>query len=744
MNRDPLTQASLPAEVAPGMVLGGKFQIVRKLGRGGMGIVFEAHHMDLDERVALKFLRPMEATEKVHFQRFYREARTAAKIKSEHVTRVLDIGKLESGGLYMVMEYLEGNDLGKHLKLRGKLSITDAVDYMLQACDALAEAHANGIVHRDLKPANLFLANMPDGSVMVKVLDFGIAKQADEEVSGLTDTALIFGSVVYMSPEQMKSTRDVDLRTDIYALGVTLYELIAGKPPFQAKLVPELLVQKAQGKPTPLRDLVPDAPEELEKVLDKSFERDLNLRYESIAAFAAALAPFGSGSTKHILARINRIREKESTTRTFSKGKIIPELKQFAKELELELELGGQRESDPDMKKLEWSDEWAEDIASPKRRSVPPVRAPLPSLPKTSGLQIVPGVRAGGPSGVSHEPPPPPVSAMPPTLTSVTTEPQRADMFRSQLPRLYPPEDRSSDLDERQALMDLEQGPPNEAAPAPGSGGSSNTKWVIGLIAVALFGGIGGTVAWLVKSGRVRLPGADPQVTVPAPATEAPPTTAPAAAPTGEVDKPASSRVEPSPSGAPVDPTAAPSASAAPDAPPGEVPPRHLCAPGTKASGECTGGLSAWCDRDEKRIACCDVGLVPSGAGSAGGAGETCGCPPGAPLMPKAIAAGCSLPADAKPLSLGAIQEVIRAKQADFQGCYKALPPDPRRPFASVVVAIELSPEGRVFSARVEHSNAPDKAAEACLASVVEKLRFPPPTARGMKFLHPITLSIGN
>jgi serine/threonine-protein kinase len=723
MTRDPLTQAGLAPEVAPGMVLAGKFQIVRKLGRGGMGIVFEAHHMDLDDRVALKFLRSTEATEKVPLQRFYREARTAAKIKSEHVTRVLDIGKLDSGGLYMVMEYLEGNDLGKLLKTRGKVSITDAVDYILQACDAVAEAHAHGIVHRDIKPANLFLANQPDGSVIVKVLDFGIAKQADEEVSGLTDTALIFGSVVYMSPEQMKSTRDVDHKTDIYALGVTLYELIAGKPPFQAKLVPELLVQKAQGKPTPLRDLEPDAPEALEKVLEKSFERDLNARYESIAAFAHALAPFGSAESSHIIARINRIREKESTTRTFSKAKIIPELKAFAKELELEL--GGQRESDPDVKKLEWSDEWSEEI-SPKRRSTPPIRPIAISLPKTSGLQIIPGVRAGGPSGLGDEPPP--SSAAPPTLTSVTAEHRRVDEPRLQLPRLYPQEDRSSDLEERPALVDLEKGDPSEVSPPPPR---SRKTAIVVLLAVGLLGAVAGTGVWLVKSGRVPLRGAE----APAPAIS---TAAPVAAPpsTAPVATPASAQVEPS---------AAPEASAAPStsstsssAAPVGAPPRHLCAPGTKASAECSHGLSAWCDRDEKRIACCDVGLVPSGSA------DTCGCPLGGPLMPKAIATGCSLPADAKPLSLVAIQEVIRAKQPDLQGCYKAVPPDPRRPFANVVVGIELAPDGRVFSARIEGSNAPDKTAEACLLGVAEALRFPPPTARGMRFLHPLTIPLRN
>jgi serine/threonine-protein kinase len=730
MSRDLLTQTGLPPEVAPGMVLAGKFQIVRKLGRGGMGIVFEAHHMELDDRVALKFLRPTEAAEKVPLQRFYREARTAAKIKSEHVTRVLDIGKLDSGAPYMVMEYLEGVDLGKHLKTRGKLSVTDAVDFILQACDAVGEAHANGIVHRDIKPANLFLSNQPDGSVIVKVLDFGIAKQADEEVSGLTDTQLIFGSVVYMSPEQMKSTRDVDLKTDIYALGVTLYELIAGKPPFQAKLVPELLVQKAQGKPTPLRELVPEAPEALEKVLEKSFERDLNARYDSIAAFAHALAPFGSDRSKHILARIDRIREKESTTRTFSKAKIIPELKQFAKELELELG-GDQRESDPDMKKLEWSDEWAEDM-SPKRRSTPPIRPIAISLPKTSGLQIIPGVRAGGAPELSDDLPP--SSGEPPssTMSSISSEGRRLEAPRPQMP-LQVPQAQPSQPDGRPALLDLELGDPSEVSTMSKRGRGP----IIGaLLVFAILGGAVGTGVWFIRRGMS--PGPSVVDRGQTEVVPAPPASAPTAAPIADpapIATPAPLPAEPT--GAP-SAEAAPSATAAVEAPASGPAPRHLCAPGTKASGECSNGLSAWCDRQEKKVACCDVGLVPSGAADA------CGCPLGGPLMPKAVAAGCSLAPDAKPLSLGAIQEVIRAKQPDFQGCYKAAPADPKRPaVVQVVVGIELAPDGRVFAARIENAKAHDKAAEACVVGVAEALRFPPPTARGMRFLHPLSLPVG-
>src|SRR5262249_7967928 len=153
------------------------------------------------------------------------------KIKSEHVARVSDVGTLETGAPYMVMEFLDGHDLSKLLETRGVFTIADAVDYVIQGCEAIAEAHSYGIVHRDLKPANLFLTRSKDGSPFVKVLDFGISKVSNHEVESLTRTTAAMGSALYMSPEQMQQTRSVDHRTDIYALGVAVYEMLAGKQP---------------------------------------------------------------------------------------------------------------------------------------------------------------------------------------------------------------------------------------------------------------------------------------------------------------------------------------------------------------------------------------------------------------------------------------------------------------------------------------------------------------------------------
>src|SRR5215471_2945366 len=217
-DREPLVSATSPpvskaAPIHPGTVLAGKYRVDRLLGQGGMGVVVEAHHIALDERVALKFLLPDYAQHPEASQRFLREARAAVKIKTEHVARVSDVGTLDTGAPYMVMEFLEGTDLSKYLENYGTLSIEDAIDYVIQGCEAIAEAHSYGIVHRDLKPANLFLTKRPDGSPLVKVLDFGISKViGGGGIENLTKTMAALGSALYMSPEQMQQTKSVDHR----------------------------------------------------------------------------------------------------------------------------------------------------------------------------------------------------------------------------------------------------------------------------------------------------------------------------------------------------------------------------------------------------------------------------------------------------------------------------------------------------------------------------------------------------
>jgi eukaryotic-like serine/threonine-protein kinase len=292
--RDAATQ-SFELPVHKGDVFGGRYEVDRVLGSGGMGMVVRAKHVRLDEMVAIKFLLPGASYNPEKVARFEREARAAAKIKGDHVARVLDLGSLESGMPYIVMEYLDGEDLDQRLQRRGPLSVGEAVDFVTQACEAMAEAHALGIIHRDLKSSNLFVVQCPDGSERVKVLDFGIAKVAEpapgDSEESRTRTMAVMGSPSYMSPEQLKSTRDVDARTDVWALGVILHELLSGYPPFDGDGLPELYVNIASGPPARVRR--PDVPEALEAVILKCLAKSKDDRYRDVAELALALAPFG-------------------------------------------------------------------------------------------------------------------------------------------------------------------------------------------------------------------------------------------------------------------------------------------------------------------------------------------------------------------------------------------------------------------------------------------------------------------
>ncbi|RYE82619.1 MAG: serine/threonine protein kinase, partial [Myxococcales bacterium] len=266
----------MTAPVQEGEVLAGKYQVERVLGVGGMGVVVAAKHLQLDQKVALKFLLPEALSNQDAVLRFEREARAAVKIQSEHVARVVDVGKLENGAPYMVMEYLTGNDLAEVMKVRGPMPFEEAVDWLLQASEAMAEAHSHGIIHRDLKPKNLFVIRRPDGTSSLKVLDFGISKSmapGSGDAAGLTNTTAVMGSPLYMSPEQLRSSRDVDARTDIWALGVILYELLAAHPPFTADTMPQLCMAIVSDPPPPLGVVRDDLPPGLEDVVLKALEK---------------------------------------------------------------------------------------------------------------------------------------------------------------------------------------------------------------------------------------------------------------------------------------------------------------------------------------------------------------------------------------------------------------------------------------------------------------------------------------
>jgi tRNA A-37 threonylcarbamoyl transferase component Bud32 len=290
---------------SPGDVLAGKYQIERLIGRGGMGAVFAAQHMLLNQRVAVKLLLGELASSQEATARFMNEARAAARIQGEHVARVLDIGQLPSGTPYMVLEYLEGSDLADLLKRRGVLSVPEVADYALQALDALGQAHAAGIVHRDLKPANLFLAKRHDGTSVVKVLDFGISKNLSPLAGtpqGMTQTRALLGSPEYMSPEQLRTPRGVDARTDIWSLGVILYELLSGSMPFTGESLGELFMQIMEATPPPLRSRRGDVPAALEGVVARCLNRDPNARFANVRELAEVLRVFASDQMRALLA----------------------------------------------------------------------------------------------------------------------------------------------------------------------------------------------------------------------------------------------------------------------------------------------------------------------------------------------------------------------------------------------------------------------------------------------------------
>ena len=310
-------RAGLPV---PGELLAGKYRVERILGVGGMGVVVAARHLDLDERVAVKFLLPHVPAHGEPVARFLREARAAIKIRSEHVVRIFDVGRLDNGAPYIVMEYLEGCDLSQLVARDGTLGVEQAVTYVLHACEAIAAAHSLGVIHRDLKPANLFLTTSTDGSPCVKVLDFGISKineaadsnrsasgGRDAPLSGLTSTTTIMGTPCFMSPEQLRSTRDVDGRTDIWSLGAILYALLAGAPPYDGESNADVSAKIIRDDPPPLRSIRADVPEGVEAVVQRCLEKLPAKRFADVVELAKALGEVGSDDAKRKALRITRM-----------------------------------------------------------------------------------------------------------------------------------------------------------------------------------------------------------------------------------------------------------------------------------------------------------------------------------------------------------------------------------------------------------------------------------------------------
>ena len=281
-----------------GQVLGRKYEIIEMLGVGGVGFVVAANHVELGEKVALKFLKPDMLVNPEVVGRFAHEALAAVRIKSEHVARVFDVGSMPDGTPFIVMEFLEGRDLFDVITQDGPQPIRRAVDYVLQACEALADAHACGIVHRDVKPENLFLLQRSEGIELIKVLDFGISKlaltgSAFHSKVPLVRTMLPMGSPVYMSPEQIRASKDIDCRTDIWSMGCVLYELLTGSAAFDAPSLTQLSATILEQNPAAPSLGHPEIPAELDSIVSRCLKKNPKDRFQNVAELAMALYPWG-------------------------------------------------------------------------------------------------------------------------------------------------------------------------------------------------------------------------------------------------------------------------------------------------------------------------------------------------------------------------------------------------------------------------------------------------------------------
>jgi serine/threonine-protein kinase len=303
---------SFEPEIVPGTILAGKYRVERVLGHGGMGLVFAAEHLALAEPVAIKVLSYAARVSDEALSRLEREARILARVRNEHVVRVIDLGTLEGGCPFIVMEYLDGRDLGSWLGEQGRFAPELAVGFVLQACVALAAAHNKGVVHRDLKPENLFCSRHDDGRLLIKVLDFGISRldpQGNGDVlePSVTSASSVIGTPLYMSPEQLRSAKDVDWRSDIWSLGVVLYEFLSGAPPFTGASFGDMAIKIATERPRALESLDPPLDPGLVAVVSRCLEKDRERRFQNVAELARALCPFGPPRSELIAERAERI-----------------------------------------------------------------------------------------------------------------------------------------------------------------------------------------------------------------------------------------------------------------------------------------------------------------------------------------------------------------------------------------------------------------------------------------------------
>ncbi|WP_437970059.1 protein kinase [Sorangium sp. So ce260] len=536
-----------------GDIISGKYRVERVLGRGGMGLVVAAHHLSLRHRVALKFLLPEGRATPGAIERFFREAQAAAAIASEHIARVIDVGQTDEELPYFVMEYLNGIDLEALVESRGPLPVEQAVSYVIEACEALAEAHALGIVHRDLKPGNLFLATRADGSSLIKVLDFGISKASEAGVLGLnaklTASSVVLGSPRYMSPEHIRNTRTVDARSDIWALGMTLYQLLTGRLPFENEAVSALFVSIATDPPVPPRAYRPEIPVELEFILLMCLEKDPARRPQTVAELVSLLEPLGSEPARVTAARIlrramgnetvdappapDRPREVDEEAQTLTGPRVAAALASRRRETE---RAPGSATSAPPTQPSAADPRPAAAIAA----SVPPAAAPPPAARLAAS---VPPAASRWPAAATVASVPPPQGSVPPVAAPW---PEAATVSSVPPPQAFAgttPPARASRPGEVQAPAAALSEPRESSAAgdARGRRGRRSAALPMAAALVVLLGGAA-ALAWL---GR----GAAPVAGAP-PAGEAASLAAPAQ------DEPAPARAREAPGASPVPPSA--------------------------------------------------------------------------------------------------------------------------------------------------------------------------------------------
>jgi hypothetical protein len=288
-----LARKLAPLPVRIGAVVGDRYRVERVLGVGGMGVVAAAHDLTTRSTVAIKFMQPSALTQPQALRRFVREAQALYALDNQHIARMLDVGNVASGAPYIVMEYLEGRDLCARLSAEGPLPIADVVVLLVQACQAVQAAHAENILHRDLKPANLFETRGTDGQPVLKVLDFGISKLVSSDAfsgeTALTGASGYLGSPAYMAPEQMLGASEIDARCDVWSLGVVLYELLSGQPPFEGNNVVEICARVLTCGVTPIAERRPGTPAALVRVIERCLEKEPQRRYASVLELAQAL-----------------------------------------------------------------------------------------------------------------------------------------------------------------------------------------------------------------------------------------------------------------------------------------------------------------------------------------------------------------------------------------------------------------------------------------------------------------------